>query len=77
MRRTTIYLEPEIEVLLKLEAMRRKTPMSEILREALRSHLGRKPAGPPPGAGAFESGRKDTAERAEALLEESRFGKKR
>jgi Ribbon-helix-helix protein, copG family len=76
MRRTTIYLDPEIEVLLKLEAMRRKKPMSEVIRDALRSYLGKRPASAPPGAGAFDSGHTDTAERAEEFLRESDFGRK-
>lgn len=75
MRRTTIYLEPELEILLKLEAARRKAPIAEIIREALRSHLkGRAPA-TPPGAGAFDSGHTDTAERAEEILGESGFAR--
>ena len=76
MKRTTVYLDPDIEVLLKLEAMRRKEPMSEVIREALRSHLGRQPAKAPPGAGAFDSGHRDTAERAEELLGKTGFGRK-
>jgi hypothetical protein len=77
MKRTTVYLEPEIEVLLKLEAMRRKQPMSEVIREALRNHLHRKPAQAPPSAGAFDSGHTDTAERTEDLLGELGFGERR
>ena len=74
MKRTTIYLEPELEVLLKLETLRRKQPMAELIREALRSYLKQTPAQPPPGAGAFESGHKDTAERVDHHLAKSRFG---
>jgi len=76
MKRTTIYLEPELEVLLKLEMQRRKQPMAELIREALRSYLQR-PQRLPPGAGAFSSGRKDTAERAEELLGKLKFGQRR
>jgi len=76
MKRTTIYLDPDIETLLKLEAMRRKEPMSEVIREALRNQLGKRPAKAPPGAGAFDSGHTDTAERAEELLRRSGFGRK-
>lgn len=74
MKRTTIYLEPELEIQLKLEASRTKKSMVEVIREALRSHLSRAPKTPPPGAGAFDSGHDDTAERAEELLREG-FGK--
>ena len=74
MRRTTIYLEPDLEVLLKLEMQRRKQPMAEIIREALRAFLRREPGKAPPGAGAFASGRKETAAKAEEILTRTRFG---
>jgi hypothetical protein len=74
MRRTTIYLEPELEVLLKTEMLRQNRPMAEIVRDALRAYVTREPRKAPPGAGAFASGRNDTAERAEAILQESGFG---
>jgi hypothetical protein len=73
----TVYLDPDLEVLLKLEAVRRKQPMAELLREALRSYLGSVPRKIPPGIGAFDSGHTDTAERAEELLGELGFGKDR
>ena len=74
MKRTTIYLAPELEVLLKLEMQRRNKPMAEIVREAVYAYVTREPRKSPPGAGAFASGRTDTAERAEALLAETGFG---
>jgi hypothetical protein len=74
MKRTTIYLEPELEVLLKLEVLRQKRPMAELVREALHAYVAREPARVPPGAGAFSSGRADTAERAEELLAGAGFG---
>jgi hypothetical protein len=74
MKRTTIYLEPELEVLLKLEVLRQKRPMAEIVREAVHAYVTREPRLAPPGAGAFASGRTDTAERAEAILAETGFG---
>ncbi|HEX7183864.1 MAG TPA: CopG family transcriptional regulator [Thermoanaerobaculia bacterium] len=77
MKRTTIYLDPDLEVLLKLEAIRRKQPMAELLREALRSYLSSAPRKIPPGAGAFDSGHTDTASRAEEALGELGFGKDR
>jgi len=75
MKRTTIYLEPELEVLLKLEMLRQKRPMAEIIREAVHAYVTREPRPAPPGAGAFSSGREDTAERTEDVLKESGFGK--
>ncbi|HVS64832.1 MAG TPA: CopG family transcriptional regulator [Thermoanaerobaculia bacterium] len=77
MKRTTIYLEPELEARLKAETLRRKEPMAEIIREAVREYLERTRPASPPGGGAFESGHGDTAERAEAVLAETAFGAER
>jgi hypothetical protein len=74
MKRTTIYFDPELEVLLKLEMLRQKRPMAEIVREALHAYVTREPQKAPPGAGAFSSGRSDTADRAEDILAETGFG---
>jgi hypothetical protein len=74
MRRTTIYLEPELEVLLKLEMQRAKRPMAEIVRDALRAYVTRQAPVVPPGAGAFSSGRTDTSECVDEILEETGFG---
>ena len=59
------------------EAMRRKAPMSVVIRDALRHYLRREPRDGPPGAGAFDSGHADTAERAEEVLEDLGFGRPR
>jgi hypothetical protein len=77
MRRTTIYLEPELEVLLKLEMRRQKRPMAEIIREAVQAYVTREPRRVPPGAGAFRSGRSDTADRVDEILAETGFGARR
>lgn len=74
MKRTTIYLDPELEVLLKLEMLRQKRPMAELVREAVQAYVTRVPSRTPPGAGAYASGRGDTADRAEQLLAETGFG---
>ncbi len=74
MRRTTIYLEPELDVLLRLEMLRLKRPMAAIVREAVRTYVTREPRQAPPGAGAYSSGRTDTAERAEEILAQTGFG---
>jgi len=74
MHRMTIYLEPELRVRLKLEAWRRRKPVATLIRDVLRSYFNDRPGKLPPGAGAFRSGRKNTAERAEKVLRESRFG---
>jgi hypothetical protein len=74
MKRTTIYLAPELEMLLKSEMLRQNRPMAEIVREAVEAYVTREPRKPPPGAGAFASGHGDTAERTDAVLEETGFG---
>ena len=74
MKRTTIYLAPELEVLLKSEMLRQNRPMAEIVREAVEAYVTREPRKPPPGAGAFASGHSDTAERADMVLEDTGFG---
>jgi hypothetical protein len=74
MKRTTIYLEPDDEVLVKLESMRSGRPAAEVIREAIRAYLHERPGKVPPGGGAFRSGKKTTAERAEDILRTSRFG---
>jgi predicted transcriptional regulator len=74
LKRTTIYLEPELEIRLQLQARLRRTPMSEIIREALRQYLEKRPRSLPPGAGEFDSGLADTAERTDAVLAETGFG---
>ncbi len=75
MKRTTIYLDPELEVRLQLEAMQRKTPMAEIIRKALREYLEKRPRKLPPGEGEFDRGLADTADRADEVLAETGFGK--
>jgi predicted transcriptional regulator len=74
MRRTTIYLDPELEAQLKAETLRRKQPMAELVREAVREYLVRSRPSAPAGSGAFASGRHDTAEEAERVLAETGFG---
>lgn len=74
MKRTTIYLDPELEILLKLEAMRLKQPMAEVIRKTLREKLTLRSRPRSRYAGAFDSGHTDTAERAEELLSELGFG---
>ena len=74
MKRTTIYLDPELEVLLKLEMLRQKRPMAEIVREAVHAYVSRERRAAPPGAGAFGSGQSDTAERSDEILTKTGFG---
>lgn len=74
MKRTTIYFEPELEALLKAETLRRKQPMAELVREAVREYLVPTRGAAPPGAGLFASGAADTADRSEEVLAETGFG---
>jgi hypothetical protein len=74
MKRTTMYLDAELEVLLKREMVRQKRPMAEIIREAVAQYVSREPAAAPPGAGQFASGRKDTAEDPDAALASLGYG---
>ena len=74
MKRTTIYLDSSLELRLKAEGLRRKQPMAELVREAVEVYLTREPDGGPPGAGAFTSGRHDTADRVDEALSETGFG---
>lgn len=74
MKRTTIYLEPELEILLRIEMQRAGRPMAEIVRDAVRAYVTREPRLAPPGAGAFASGHADTADRADEVLRETGFG---
>lgn len=74
MKRTTIYLEPELEILLERETKRRGQTMAALIREAVRDFLTRHPHVGPPGAGAFQSGSRNTAADADRFLAESKFG---
>jgi predicted transcriptional regulator len=74
MKRTTIYLDADLEIRLKLEAMRSKRSSVDVIREALRAYLDQRRAELPSGIGAFDSGHTDTAERIEELLDETGFG---
>lgn len=77
MKRTTIYLEPELEVLLKLEVLKQGRPMAEIVREAVAAYVVREPQRHPPGAGAFASEFTDTASRVDQVLADTGFGESR
>ena len=70
MKRTSVVLDPELEVSLKLEALRQRRPSSELVREALRAYLADRQQAPDLNwIGAFESQAGDVAERAEEELD--------
>jgi hypothetical protein len=74
MKRTTLYLDPDLELRLKRETRRQRRPMADLVREAIRRYVDEAPSRQPPGGGAFSSKRKDTASRAEETLRATRFG---
>lgn len=74
MRRTTVYLEPELEMRLKAEARRLDQPVAQLIRDALQEKLARAPRSRSSRAGAFSSGRSDTSARADEVLDETGFG---
>lgn len=73
MKRTTIYLASDLEMRLKMESLRRRQPMAELVREAVEAYLTKRPASGPPGAGAFASGKRDTAGDVDAALAATGF----
>ena len=73
MKRTSVVLGPELEVSLRVEALRQQRRSSELLREALHAYLVNRQQEPELSwAGGFESLADDVAERAEDEL--SDFG---
>jgi plasmid stability protein len=75
MKRTTIYLDPDLEARLKLESARRQRPMADLIREAIREKLDTSQRVGSPHSGAFSSRRNNTADRAEELLGDTNFGR--
>ena len=73
MKRTTIFVPETLERDLQLYARQQRKPTASVVREALAEYIARrKPVGQLPSfAGAFASGRADTAERHEDLLFEN------
>ena len=70
MKRTTIFLDPDLEQKAKKFAYKNGVSLASVIREALAAYVvaprGKKRI--PSIAGAFRSGHSDTAERAEELL---------
>lgn len=74
MHRTTIHLDAELEAQLRAEARRTGTSMAALIREALRERFSGRPIPTSPHAGAFASGREDTAADVDAALRDTGFG---
>jgi plasmid stability protein len=70
MKRTTIFLTEALERELQLQAAREGRSTASVVREALSAYVAQRrgPGTLPSFAGAFSSGRSDTAERHEELL---------
>lgn len=69
MKRTTIFLDDELEREVKSQAEKEGRPMAGLVREALADYLvERRQGGVPSFAGAGRSGRADVAERHEEIL---------
>jgi hypothetical protein len=70
MKRTTIFVPEELERDLQLYARRVGKPTAAVVREALAAYMAEKRPSTrlPSFAGAFDSGRADTAERHEDIL---------
>ena len=66
MKRTTVKLPDELDARLRHEAARRSMTISELTREAIEHHLGRRRL---LAGGAGRSGETDISERIEAILE--------
>jgi len=70
MKRTSVVIDPELEDSLKLEALRQRRPLSELVRDALVAYLADRQRAPDLSwIGAFESQAGDVAARAEEKLD--------
>lgn len=74
MHRTTIHLDAELEAQLRAESRRTGKSMAALIREALRARFGGRPLPASRHAGAFASGRRDTADDVDQALRETGFG---
>ena len=71
MKRTTIFIDEQIERELQGLARRRQRPVAAVVREAIQAYIVTETRQPPPVPGFVgigRSGRTDTSERHEALL---------
>lgn len=70
MKRTTVKLPPDIDMLLRREAARRGTTVSAVTREAIEMYLGVRERRHLHAAGAGSSGQSDVSQRLEEILQE-------
>lgn len=68
MKRTTVKLPDDLDAKLRHEAVRRRTTVAEVTREALEVHLGSGVRRKLIAAKAGRSGTRDTARRIEEII---------
>lgn len=68
MKRTTVYLPEEAELVLKKIARQTGRSQAELIREAIEQYIGREQQSLPRSVGMGASGRNDLSERDEELL---------
>jgi hypothetical protein len=68
MKRTTVYLPEETDLLLKRLARKAGRSQAELIREAIANYIGNENKPLPPSVGMGASGRNDLSERDEELL---------
>lgn len=69
MKRTTIFLDSQLERALKRLAARRGVSFAMVVREAMAAYVAAPPTGAVPSiAGRFTSGKTDTSQRVDELL---------
>lgn len=73
MKKTSIYLEDELDRALALRAAEEGITKAELIRRSLKGVVGR-PSRPKPSIGVFRSGLGDLSARDEAYLTETGFG---
>lgn len=73
MKKTSIYIEPEVDIALARRAADESTTKAEVIRNALRAAATDSIRVKPKGRGAF-SGPADLAKNADEHLRESGFG---
>ena len=71
MRKTTVYLEPELALGVRELSRSQDLSQAEVIREAIRAHLRSFERPVIRGIGAFSSDATDTSERAESILKEA------
>jgi len=68
MRKTTVYLDPEVALALREISRGEGRSQAELIREALRQYTRNRSRPRLAGVGTFRSGRSDVSDRAEELL---------